>query len=81
MNETDSDRGHNVALFRYGLIADLLRFPPGSKGLYARIEQKAEAEYTIPGSPRTRVAPETLRDSPQALPPRRLRCAAAQAPR
>jgi transposase InsO family protein len=51
-----------VALFRYGLIADLLRLEPGSKGLYARIEQKAEAEYTIPGSSRTRVAPETIRD-------------------
>ncbi len=62
MNETDSERGHALALFRYGLIADLLHLPPGSKGLYTLIEQKARAEYTIPGSTRTRVAAETIRD-------------------
>lgn len=62
MNDSDSDHRHAVALFRYGLIADLLRLEPGSKGLYAQIEQKAASEYTIPGSPRTRVAAETLRD-------------------
>jgi transposase InsO family protein len=62
MNESDSDHRHAVALFRYGLIADLLRLPPGSKGLYAQIEHKAAGDYTIPGSARTRVATETLRD-------------------
>ena len=50
-----------LALFRYGLIADLLQLPAGSRGLYARLREKARAEYTIPGSTRTRVAPETLR--------------------
>jgi transposase InsO family protein len=60
MNDTDHRQA--VALFRYGLIADLLHLPPGSKGLYARIAQKAAGEYTIPGSTRTRVAAETLRD-------------------
>ena len=44
MNETDSERGHTVALFRYGLIADLVHLVPGSKGLYAQIAHKAEAE-------------------------------------
>ena len=61
MNDSDSDHRHAVALFRYGLIADLVRLEPGSKGLYAEIERKAAAEHTIPGSTRTRVAPETLR--------------------
>lgn len=43
-------------------IADLVQLPPGSKGLYARIREKAAAEYTIPGTTRTRVAAETIRD-------------------
>lgn len=50
-----------LALFRYGLIADLIQLPAGSRGLYARLREKARAEYSIPGSTRTRVAPETLR--------------------
>jgi len=51
-----------VALFRYGLIADLVNLPPGSPGLYQRLHEKAAREYTIPGSARTAVAAETLRD-------------------
>jgi hypothetical protein len=62
MKNPDSDHAQAVALFRYGLIADPLQLEPGSKGLYALIEHKAAGEYTIPGSPRTRVAGETLRD-------------------
>lgn len=62
MTDSDADRRHAIALFRYGLIADLVRLHSGSKGLYARIAQKAAGEYTIPGSTRTRVAEETIRD-------------------
>lgn len=51
-----------VALFRYGLIAELVHLPPNSPGLYAKLQAKAEHAYTIPGSTRTRVAAETLRD-------------------
>lgn len=50
-----------IALFRYGLIADLIHLPAGSRGLYARLREKAAADHSIPGSPRIRVAPETLR--------------------
>ena len=50
-----------LALFRYGLIAEFIQLPAGSRGLYARLREKASADYTIPGSTRTRVAPETLR--------------------
>lgn len=50
-----------IALFRYGLIADVLHLPAGSRGLYECLRQKAAAHYTIPGSSRTRVAAETLR--------------------
>ncbi len=62
MKETHSDPGQTVALFRYGLIAELVRLESGTKGLYAKIEQKAAVEYEIPGTTRTRVAAETLRD-------------------
>lgn len=57
----DDDR-QQVALFRYGLIAELVSLPPGSPGLYQRLHEKAAREYTLPGSHRTRVAAETLRD-------------------
>lgn len=53
--------GQATALFRYGLIADVLHLPAGSRGLYECLRQKAAADYTIPGSSRTRVAAETLR--------------------
>ena len=61
MKDPDTDYRQAVALFRYGLIADLVHLPPGTKGLYRRIEEKAEIAYTIPGSTRTHVAPETIR--------------------
>jgi transposase InsO family protein len=51
----------DVALFRYGIISDFVNLPPGTKGLYAQIKKKAELEYQIPGSRRTRVAEETIR--------------------
>jgi len=62
MHDLDTDRRQSIGLFRYGLIADLLQLPPGGKGLYERLAAKAALDYTIPGSRRTRVAAETLRD-------------------
>ena len=62
MKNTDIDFRHEVALFRYGLIADLVHLPPGTKGLYRRLEEKADQDYRIPGTTRTHVAAETLRD-------------------
>ena len=62
MHDPDNDHRHAVALFRYGLIAELVRLESGAKGLYAQIETKAAGHYTIPGSSRTRVAAETIRD-------------------
>jgi len=57
----ESSLAEEVALFRYGLIADVLRLEPGTRGIYDLLRQKAEREYDIPGSSRTRVAAETLR--------------------
>lgn len=61
MKEEEKKRIEEVALFRYGLIADLVHLPRGHKGLYRRIREKADVSYSIPGSTRMRVAPETIR--------------------
>lgn len=58
-----AERAEQVALFRYGLISDLLHpQPDDARRLYERLRSKAERSYCIPGSRRTRVAVETLRD-------------------
>ena len=61
MTDTDDERRQQIALFRYGVIAELVHWPEGSKGLYSRIEAKAARDYTIPASTRTRIAAETIR--------------------
>ena len=61
MEDEKNKQGEAVALFRYGLIADLLHLEPGTKGLYRQLEEKAAKDYCIPGSTRTRVAEETMR--------------------
>lgn len=61
MEDETKKRSEEVALFRHGLIADLARMAPGTKGLYRLLETKAAEDYCIPGSTRTRVAEETLR--------------------
>jgi transposase InsO family protein len=50
-----------IALFRYGLIADLIHRGAGEKGLYVLLEEKARKLYEIPHSRRTRVAVDTIR--------------------
>ena len=59
--EATTDRRDDVALFRYGLIADLTHMEPGEAGTYARLKEKASHSYAIPGSHRTEVAAETMR--------------------
>jgi transposase InsO family protein len=56
----NANEREQVALFRYGLIADLLHLEPG-EGLYEKLEEKAARSYAIPGATRTRVAAETIR--------------------
>lgn len=62
MHNSDHDHRQAVALFRYGLIADLIHLPPGSPGMGAKLQAKAKQNYNIPSSQRQRVAAETLRD-------------------
>lgn len=61
MNHDDDEDRKKVALFRYGLIADLLHLQGPRCGLSRKLEEKAARSYAIPGSRRTRVAAETIR--------------------
>ena len=58
----DDKTREQIALFRYGLIADLAHRQEGERGLYALLREKAAKTYEIPGSRRSRVAAETLRE-------------------
>ena len=81
MNDPETDPRQRIALFRYGVIAELLHRPPEAKGLYKHLAEKAARDYTIPG---TRPHPHCRRDPARlapGLPARRLRRAVAQAPR
>ncbi len=63
MSEQDLDRqAKQIALFRYGVIVELLRMPAGSPQLRAALTECSEREHQIPGSHRTRVSVSTLRE-------------------
>ena len=62
MHPPDDELRKAVALFRYGLIADVLRLPPGSRDIRRALREKAQRTYVIPGTRRSRVAVETMRD-------------------
>ena len=62
MHHPDEELREAVALFRYGLIADVLRLPLGSREIRRTLNEKSQRTYTIPGTRRTRVAVETMRD-------------------
>jgi len=61
IKDHNDERLDEVALFRYGLIADLIHTPPGTRGLGKSLSEKAQQSYAIPRSRRSRVAAETLR--------------------
>lgn len=66
MSDDPSDNlDHKVALFRYGLIADLIHAEIPQRGehtgLWKKLREKADQDYDIPGSSRRRVRPETIR--------------------
>lgn len=61
MNEPKKTKTEAVALFRYGVIADLVHLPPGTRGLYRMLEEKSAKSWPIPFSTRSRVAEETIR--------------------
>lgn len=57
----DAERRKAVALFRYGLIADLIHLKRGERGLYKKLREKAAQDWDIPGTLRRRVEVETIR--------------------
>ena len=61
MNHSHDDLRQEIALFRYGVIVDLVHLPVGAPGTGALMRAKAERSYTIPGTDRTRVAANTIR--------------------
>jgi putative transposase len=62
LSETDPhDLNTEVALFRYGLIAQLVHTPPDTGQQERLLREIASRPYTIPGSTRTRVSITTLR--------------------
>jgi len=62
LSETDpQDLNTDIALFRYGLIAQLVHTPPDTGQQERLLREIASRTYTIPGSTRTRVSITTLR--------------------
>jgi len=62
LSETDPhDLNTDIALFRYGLIAQLVHTPPDTGQQERLLREIASRTYTIPGSTRTRVSITTLR--------------------
>jgi putative transposase len=66
MTNLEDNRRQQVALFRYGLIADVIHLPKGTQGIGERLQEKSALTYVIPHSPRYRVAVETMRHWLQA---------------
>ena len=61
MNHSDDELRQAVALFRYGVIADLVHLPLGTRGMAAKLRDKAGQTYAIPGTTRTQIAANTIR--------------------
>ena len=61
MKDHDDEVREAIALFRFGVIADLVHRPVGDPGIGERLKEMAERTYAIPGSDRTRIAVNTLR--------------------
>jgi putative transposase len=61
MKDLTDDLQQQIALFRYGVLGDLVHLEPGTSGLYNKLRERSQRNYHIPGSRRSRVAVETLR--------------------
>lgn len=62
MNDPDPDLRQRVALFRYGLVSQLLPLAPNSEARRERLASLSAQDHAIPGSRRLRVAEGTLRE-------------------
>jgi putative transposase len=61
MANDEIDLSQRVALFRLSVLGDLVHLAPGSPGIGDALRQRAAHDYDIPGTLRTRIAPETIR--------------------
>ncbi len=62
MENDGEKRAEEVALFRFGVIGDLVHLPKGrGSGLYERLEEKTAIEYNIPYSRKKKLAKDTIR--------------------
>ena len=68
MNDDDRDLRRAVALFRYEVIAGLMSLAPRSREMAAELHVRANRAWTIPGTRRTRVAEQTIREKDPPLP-------------
>ena len=59
MDETLKEK---IALFRYGVIAELVRQPPAPRDKERLLGALAAQEWSVPGSQRTRIGRSTVRD-------------------
>lgn len=57
----NADLDTEIALFRYGLIAQILHDPPPAGQQETLLHEIAAKRYRIPGSTRTQVSTTTLR--------------------
>ena len=62
MNNDDQDLRRAVALFRFGVIADVMTLAPRSREMASELQARANRAWAIPGTRRTRVAEQTIRD-------------------
>src|SRR4051812_8675200 len=58
----DEDLKEKIALFRYGVIAELVGRPPAPREKEKLLCTIAEKQWTVPGSERTRIGRSTARD-------------------
>lgn len=61
MNDQEIKRIEQIALFRFGVLGDLVHLQPGDKAISRLLHEKADCDYQIPFSNRTRIAAETIR--------------------
>ena len=62
MKDSKPNLRREVALFRFSVIMDLLSLPAGSAASGVLMRDKASRTHLIPGTYRTRIAVETIRD-------------------
>jgi hypothetical protein len=56
MRQNQIKRIEQIALFRFGVLGDLVHLQPGDKAISRLLQEKADCDYQIPFSNRTRIS-------------------------